>query len=186
METVRTNCPCSCLVSGRARAVANDHKTPHRTQKALIVCSLVHSPRSRPAGPVAGRRFLLRRQIVHTGAVGVDLARPISEFLQILRRPGLDLSRIFRALWLMFGSPLTPAAAAPSGRARGCGRLRPAPAVGTVEVRGAVGSITDLLAQALTHEQVLDLVAAQGLELEQALGERLQVAALVGQDLLRS
>src|SRR5580692_5847193 len=37
----------------------------------------------------------------------------------------------------------------------------------------------------LAHEQILDLIAGQRLEFEQPLGERLEVGALVGEDLLR-
>src|SRR6266403_1885996 len=36
----------------------------------------------------------------------------------------------------------------------------------------------------LAHEQVLDLVAGERLELEQALGQRLEIGALLAEDLL--
>ena len=67
-----------------------------------------------------------------------------------------------------------------SSPASGSGRGRGLPAGGTAEARGVVGSITDSRFGCLPFEQVLDLVAGQRLEFEQALGQRFEIGALLG------
>ena len=61
------------------------------------------------------------------------------------------------------------------GPGSGRGRLRPAPALGTVEGRGVAASMIGFADRPLAHDQILDLVARQGLEFEQRLGERVQI-----------
>src|ERR1700748_2863131 len=60
-------------------------------------------------------------------------------------------------------------------------------AAGTRHRRGARARRLDrgLAVGLLAQEQVLDLVAGERLELEQALGQRFEVGTLLGQDLLR-
>ena len=67
----------------------------------------------------------------------------------------------------------------------GCGRLRPEPAVGTVVLRGVVGSIIDSRFGRLPMIKSLISSPLKVSNSSSPLGERFKVGALVGEDLLR-
>src|SRR5579862_2654559 len=109
-----------------------------------------------------------------------DAAARMAPTIKVVRMNGPPLS-VRRAI-LACGSTLRlrlqragfgarPVAAGAGGRHRGVARRR------RLDHRFA--------ARPLAEQQILDLVAGQRLEFEQALGQRLEIAALGGEDLLR-
>src|SRR5580658_3984679 len=112
------------------------------------------------AGPDAAAKMTPTIKVVRMNGPPLPVRRAIAASGSTLR---------LRLQWAGLGA--RPVAAGAGGRHRGVARRR------RLDHRFA--------ARPLAQKQILDLVAAERLEFEQPLGERLQITALVGEDLLR-